>query len=153
MLGALTRLAPGRPPRPESVWRRTHIWVPAPREVVDPTRAGLDPARLGMPVEFDELDAPPVFICGTARSGTTWTFDLFERHPEVAAINETWLLSQTHGVTGILTQPYWDLEARRAWAERLDVPFGAVQLLSYEDMLRDLGALVASWMTRAMSPR
>jgi hypothetical protein len=127
------------------------MWVPAPRAAVDPATVGLDAGALEMPKAFAQLEAPPVFICGSARSGTTWTFDLFDRHPQVAAICESWILSQTHGVTSILTQPYWDEVARQAWQERVEVPFGAVQLLSYEEVLRDLRELVGRWLMKGFS--
>jgi Sulfotransferase family len=125
------------------------MWVPAPEEVVGPTAAGIDPARLTMPAAFDRFAAPPLFICGCARSGTTWTFDLFDRHPEVKALCESWVLSQTRGVTAVLAQPYWDTEVHAGWAERVDMPFGTVQLVSYDQMVRDLGELVAGWLANA----
>jgi hypothetical protein len=128
------------------------MWLPAPQNVVDPGAAGVDPHDLTSPAAFERLSAPPVFICGSARSGTTWTVDLFERHPDVRAICESWILCQTHGVTSILAQQYWDVGARQAWAERVDVPFGAVQLLPYADMVRDVGDLVARWLIRDMVP-
>lgn len=128
------------------------MWVPAPREVIDPADAGIETGALEMPQVLEQLDAPPVFICGSARSGTRWTFDLFERHPEVAAVSESWILSQTHGVTSILTQPYWDKLTTQAWHDRVEMPFGAVQLLSYAEVLRDLRELVARWMTKGLGP-
>lgn len=137
--------------RHEPAWRRAHMWLPAPRTVVEPRTAGVDPGEIGNPAAFERLSAPPVFICGSARSGTTWTLDLFERHPEVRAVCESWILCQTHGVTSILSQEYWDVRARQAWAERVDVPFGAVQLLPYAEMVRDVAALVARWLVRDMS--
>lgn len=127
------------------------MWVPAPRNVVDPGAAGVEHRALAMPEPLDRFAAPPVFICGCARSGTTWTFDLFDRHPDVHAICESWILSQTHGVTSVLTQPYWDTAERAVWQQRVDMPFGAVQLLPYEEMVRDVGALVARWMVRTAS--
>lgn len=105
-----------------------------------------------MPEEFARLSAAPLFICGSARSGTTWAFDLFDCHPQVMAICESWILSQTHGITSILSQPYWDIEERAAWAARVNVPFGAVQLLPYADMVNDVRDLVATWLTRNLRP-
>jgi hypothetical protein len=139
--------------RGERFWRHPSIWVPAPRSVIEPEAAGLDTDSLRMPETFAGLSAPPVFICGCARSGTTWTFDLFDRHPQVSAICESWILSQTHGVTSILSQPYWDLAERAAWAERVNVPFGAIQLLPYGEMVSDIRDLVATWLTRNLSPQ
>lgn len=127
-----------------------NVWVPAPREIIDPAAAGADEQQLEMPGAFARLSAPPLFICGSARSGTTWTFDLFDRHPEVGAICESWILSQTHGVTSILSQPYWDEGGKRSWEKTVDVPFGAVQLLPYDEVVRDLGDLVSRWLTKGV---
>jgi hypothetical protein len=134
-------------------WKRANMWVPAPEAVVEPDAAAVDPAALTMPEPLAELAAPPLFICGCARSGTTWTFDLFDRHPEVRAICESWLLCQTGGLTSVLTQPYWNVAEREAWESRVDMPFGAIQLLSYEEMVRDLGDLASRWLTRGMTPQ
>jgi hypothetical protein len=138
--------------RPHRWWRSPNVWVPAPRDVVDPRSAGVDPDSLSMPAALDRFAAPPVFICGSARSGTTWTYDLFDRHPEVCGICESWILSQTHGVTSVLTQDYWNVAAREAWRERVDVPFGAVQLVGYDAVVRDIGELVARWFVQAARP-
>lgn len=105
-----------------------------------------------MPRAFEPLAGPPVFVCGSARSGTTWTFDIFDRHPEVFAVCESWLFTQTHGMTSVLAQEYWDLDTRLAWQQRVDVPFGAVQLLPYEEMRRELGELLARWLMRNVQP-
>jgi hypothetical protein len=144
-MGALSRLR-GREP----AWRRAQIWVPAPEPVVEPEAARVDRARLKMPAAFRTLDAPPVFVCGCARSGTTWTLDLFGRHPRVAAVSESWLLCQTGGLTGVLAQPFWNVATKEAWERRVDVPFGATQLLSYEEVVREIGDLLAGWLMRAV---
>ena len=132
--------------RDESALRRGKVWVPAPLWAVDPVAAGVDQRTLAMPEAFARFAAPPVFICGSARSGTTWTCDLFDRHPQVCAICESWLLSQTQGVTGVLAQPNWNPRVNERWRQGIDVPVGAVELVSYEEMVRDLGSLVAKWL-------
>ncbi len=134
-------------------WRRAQMWVPAPRKVIEPAAAGANPNALAMPSAFKRLAAPPVFVCGSARSGTTWTFDFFDRHPEVRAVNESWVLSQTHGLTSLLAQPYWDLGVKKAWQERTEVPFGTGQLVSYEEMARDLGELIAGWFVHRIQDK
>jgi hypothetical protein len=125
------------------------MWDPAPEKVVDPGDAGIGEGRLTMPAPLDRFDAPPVFICGCARSGTTWTLDLFDRHPQVRAICESWIFSQTRGVTGLLAQPYWSAAEQEGWGRRVDTAFGAVQVLPYEEMVSELGALLASWLARS----
>jgi hypothetical protein len=116
--------------------------------VIAPSQACVDADTLGMPATLDRFEAPPVFICGCARSGTTWALDLFGHHPDICAINESWILSQTHGVTSVLAQPSWGQGMRDLWRERMEVPLGAVQLLPYEEMVRDLRDLVAKWLAR-----
>lgn len=127
------------------------MWDPAPEQAVDPAVAGIDPARLTMPKALERFAAPPVFICGCARSGTTWTLDLFDRHPEVRAICESWIFSQTRGVTGLLAQPYWSEAEQEGWGKRVDMAFGAVQVLPYEQMVGDLAGLLAGWLAQSAS--
>jgi hypothetical protein len=128
------------------------MWSPAPRRVIDPEQAGIDPHALAMPEAVAPLRAPPVFICGSARSGTTWTLDLFAAHPEVAAVMEPWLLTQTHGVTGVMVQINWVSAAREASFARSALRTGVAALVPYEEMVRDLGDLVGRWLMRAVEP-
>lgn len=105
-----------------------------------------------MPEAFARLDGPPVFITGHARSGTTWALDLFDRHPDVCAIFESWLLTQTHGITGVFTQPQWNPEFYEGRLEELGVEHATVQLLPYEEMASELGELAARWLMRRARP-
>lgn len=123
----------------------------APNPSVDPATAGVSGEQV-MPEAFARLDAPPLFITGHARSGTTWTLDLFDRHPDVCAIFETWLLTQTHGITGVFTQPQWNPIFYDGQLEKLGVEHAAVQLLPYEEMTRELGELAARWLMRPARP-
>ena len=124
----------------------------APRPTITPDVA-LGPGRsLPMPQAFSQLAAPPVFITGQARSGTSWTLDLFDRQPEVCAVFETWLLTQTHGVTAVLTQPQWHPEFRARRLGALGTPQAVAQLVDYEQAAKDLGELVAGWLMRAVKP-
>ena len=101
-----------------------------------------------MPEPVAPLASPPVFIAGSARSGTTWTIDVFGRHPEVCAITEPWILTQTHGLTSIFAQREWNPQASQNAIERVGIRHAAVQLLSYEEMVREVGELVARWLMR-----
>jgi hypothetical protein len=123
----------------------------APNRVIDPATAGAAPGDW-TPEAFARLEAPPLFITGHARSGTTWTLDVFDRHPDVCAIHETWLLTQTHGITGVFTQPQWNPEFYDRQREKLGVDHAAVQLLTYAELTRELGELVARWLMRAARP-
>lgn len=124
------------------------MWVAAPQHVVGPREAGISPDRLRMPEALTGLAAPPVFITGSARSGTTWTLDIFGQHPEVCSILETWILTQTHGLTSIFSQREWNPRVSQNALERVGQRHAAVQLLPYEEMVRDLGELVARWLMR-----
>ncbi len=105
-----------------------------------------------MPKAFSSLAAPPVFITGYGRSGTTWTLDIFACHPKVCAIFETWLLTRQEGVVGVFHQPQWVSQYYEDRREGIGLEHGAVQLVGYDEMARDLGALVAGWMTRRLRP-
>jgi hypothetical protein len=124
------------------------MWVASPLPAVGPEEAGVDPGVLTMPEAFAGLGAPPVFVTGAARSGTNWTLDLFAQHSEVCAIVETWLLTQTHGLTSVLAQREWNPSVSQGAVDRVGIRHATVQLLPYEEMVRDLGDLVAGWLMR-----
>jgi Sulfotransferase family len=134
--------------RREPSWRRAQMWVPAPQPVVHPGDAGIDRSKLAMPEALAPLAAPPVFITGSARSGTNFTLDLFKQHPDVCAIVESWILTQTHGLTSIFAQREWNPRASQSAFERVGMRNAAVQLLPYQDMIRELGDLLAGWLMR-----
>jgi hypothetical protein len=119
---------------------------------ISPALAGVDPADLHMPAAFDALAAPPVFLCGVARSGKTFTFDLFAGHPEVCGVFESWLLTQHTGLTGIFHQPQWHPGFYEHQLEQIGQPHAAVGLLPYAEMARELGDLIAGWLMRAVAP-
>lgn len=56
---------------------------------------------------FDRLAAPPVFVVGAARSGTTWVYDILTAHPEVAGAYETWLFTPANGLGALFTDAHW----------------------------------------------
>ncbi|HEY7631084.1 MAG TPA: sulfotransferase [Thermoleophilaceae bacterium] len=119
---------------------------------IRPDQTGTAAGRLSMPNAFEPLAGPPVFIAGVARSGTTWVLDLFERHPEVCAVMETWLFTQTHGITGVFAQPQWVPEFYELQREKTGLEHATVQLLPYQEMAAELGELAARWLMRAVQP-
>jgi hypothetical protein len=124
----------------------------APNPAITPDLA-LGPGwKIPMPKAFAPLAGPPVFITGQGRSGTSWTLDLFERQPEVCAIFETWLLTQTRGLTAVLSQPHWHPDYYAQQLEAIGMPHATVQLLDYESAVRELGELIASWLMRPVKP-
>lgn len=54
-----------------------------------------------------QLAAPPVFIVGQARSGTTWVHDIYRAHPAVRGVFESMLFERGHGVLGPLSDVHW----------------------------------------------
>ena len=124
----------------------------APNPTITADQA-LGPGRaVPMPKAFERLAGPPVFITGQGRSGTSWTLDLFDRQPEVCAIFETWLLTQTRGLTAVLSQPHWHPDFYAGQLEAIGMPHATVQLLDYETAVRELGEFIAGWLMRPVEP-
>ena len=48
------------------------MWVPAPRPVVEPAVAGVDPSELSSPAAFDRLAAPPEARVGGHGTSEYW---------------------------------------------------------------------------------
>ena len=57
--------------------------------------------------KFSQLKTDPVFILGAARSGTTWVFDIFNAHPKVAGVFESWLFTRDNGVGSLFSPAHW----------------------------------------------
>lgn len=50
------------------------------------------------------LDAPPLFILGTASSGANWVYEFLTSYPEVAGVRESWIFgSDTPDPAGAMT--------------------------------------------------
>ena len=56
--------------------------------------------------KFHQLKAPPIFIVGAARSGTTWVHNIFKNHPLVASIYESWLFTPDHGLQPLFNEAH-----------------------------------------------
>lgn len=56
---------------------------------------------------IDQLIAPPIFVVGAARSGTTWVYDILTSHPEVAGVYESWLFTRNNGLGSLFTEAHW----------------------------------------------
>ncbi|MGI8773750.1 MAG: sulfotransferase family protein [Actinomycetota bacterium] len=54
--------------------------------------APVDPTDL-----LQRLAAPPLFILGTASSGSNWVYEVLTAHPEVAGTRESWLFEDLAG--------------------------------------------------------
>ncbi|MCP4415120.1 MAG: sulfotransferase, partial [Chloroflexi bacterium] len=56
---------------------------------------------------FSQLKSDPIFILGAARSGTTWVYDIFTAHPQVAGVFESWLFTRDNGLGSLFTEAHW----------------------------------------------
>lgn len=104
---------------------------------------------------FAQLAAPPVFVVGMHRSGTTWVYDMLCAHPEAAGVFESGLFSRDLGIARLLGGGHWYYRDPAA-LERDRQFFGAAsrlnQLLGREELIRDLRALTGRWLSRALEP-
>jgi hypothetical protein len=102
-----------------------------------------------LPAPLSHLAAPPVFIVGVARSGTTWLYDIFAAHPEVGGVFESFLFGSTHGLAKIADQPWWHPDFDRYQRGRAGHEAGLRQLITREELRSDLRELTAGWLARA----
>jgi hypothetical protein len=124
------------------------MWQVGP--CIAPEAAGVDAHELELPEPLRDLAGPPLFIVGAGRSGKTMVFDLFDRHPQVHAIFESWLLTPHVGVTGVFHQPQWDPAFYEHQRAQVGHPHAATQLVSYAQVARDLGTVLARWLVASM---
>jgi hypothetical protein len=102
---------------------------------------------------LERLAAPPTFILGHGRSGTTWAFDAYAAHPEVAPVFETWLFTHDHGIVNVFMQPQWNPAFEQWRAETLDHRPAMVQLIDRETLVADVRELTLRWFARAIGPQ
>lgn len=55
---------------------------------------------------FEQIEKPPVFVVGAARSGTSWVHDIFAAHPLIASAFETWLFTEK-GIGAFFTKTHY----------------------------------------------
>ena len=87
------------------------------------------------------LHAPPVFVVGAARSGTTWVFDAYRAHPQVAGVFESMLFARLHGLGGLLHDDHWR-----------DPRTGLGALASRDEVVDEIRELASGWLSRALRP-
>jgi hypothetical protein len=63
--------------------------------------------QMQLPPAIASLAAPPVFVVGAHRSGTTWVFEALSAHPEVAGVFESYLFAPRAGFAGLLHDELW----------------------------------------------
>ncbi len=101
---------------------------------------------------LDRLAAPPVFVVGCERSGTTLLFEALESHPEVGGVFESWLFNASVGIAGLFDDAVWDAERVALQREHIGRPVGVRALVTRDELVADLHALVVPWLAHALEP-
>src|SRR3954447_5286613 len=113
-----------------------------------------DPATPKMNESLSHLGAPPVFVVGAHRSGTTWVYEMLTRHPHVAGVFESGLFSVNLGVAPLFHPTHWYRDPDRLEADRefFGHSFRLNQLLDRDEVRQDVAALSSRWLARALGP-
>jgi hypothetical protein len=101
---------------------------------------------MSLPAPLRQLAAGPIFIVGCARSGTTWVYDIFTAHPQVAGVLESWIFSAGLGMGIFLKDSHWK-------AGGAEGPTGIGQLMSREELTEEMRTISARWLSRALRPK
>lgn len=90
---------------------------------------------------FHQLKSDPIFILGAARSGTTWVYDIFTAHPNVAGVFESWLFTRDNGIGSWFTSAHWPPQ-----------PSGLGRFLQREQVVEIGREAVQKMMSQAIEP-
>lgn len=101
---------------------------------------------------FDQLAAPPTFIIGHHRSGTTWAYELLTSHPEVAGILESWLFTQSAGIVPLFGPAHWSDEQQAHQLKTHHQLIGLGQLLTRGELVDEMRSLAEKWFSRKLAP-
>lgn len=107
------------------------------------------PAAASLPGALSQLDAPPIFVVGHPRSGTTWVYDVLVEHPEVAGVLESWLFSKGAGLFPLLNRRHWDAQAL---GDEFGQSVGLGALASRAEVVEEVRQLTARLLARALTP-
>ncbi|HUS61397.1 MAG TPA: sulfotransferase [Acidimicrobiales bacterium] len=91
-----------------------------------------------------QLTAPPVFVIGPPRSGTTWVYDICTVHPEVVGVYESFLFTTHDGFGSLFGEVQW----RDRGGER----FGLGQMVERSEVIAEVRRLSTTWLARALGP-
>ena len=102
---------------------------------------------------LERLAAPPIFVVGHHRSGTTWVFDLLAYPESVAGVFESWMFTTDQGLGGLLHWGHWE----SAHVERVETIFGRRagigQLVSHDEVIRLCRDIASDFLGRACGPQ
>jgi hypothetical protein len=90
-----------------------------------------------------QLAAPPIFVVGQARSGTTWVHDIYRAHPLVRGVFESRLFERTNGIVGLLGSGHWGGRAGR----------GVGQLADRDTVVAEMRRFAGRLLAAGLQPR
>ena len=118
------------------------------------TGPGPAPSSRQLPDALAQLAAPPIFVVGAHRSGTTWVFDMLAAHPEVAGVFESGLFAGDLGIASLFHPGHWyDPETQASDQDFFGRAFRLPQLVSREQLAADVRDLTASWLATSLEPQ
>jgi hypothetical protein len=99
-----------------------------------------------------QLVAPPIFVVGQNRSGTTWVFDLLTHPDDVAGVFESQLFTHDSGLGGILHWAHWNADLTSTAERVAGRKSGLGQLADNDEVLAVGRELAQRWLARALKP-
>jgi len=102
--------------------------------------------------EIDGLLAPPIFVVGHNRSGTTWVFDLLTYPGDVAGIFESWMFTSDLGLGGLLQWGHWRPDHIEGLTAHFGRRPGIGQILSRDEVVDLYRRMASDILGRACGP-
>jgi hypothetical protein len=115
-----------------------------------PADVARDPSDSANPLA--QLVAPPIFVVGQHRSGTTWIFDLLTHPDDVAGVFESLLFTRDLGIGGVLHWGHWDEKQVATVKGITGRHTGIGQLVDKEEVREVFRTLAQRWLARALKP-
>lgn len=109
-------------------------------------------SRDALPAALAQLAAPPIFVVGMHRSGTTWVFDMLASHPQVAGVFESGLFSSNLGLATLFAGEHWYRDSDRLESDRkfFGASFRLNQIIDRAELVQDVRELSGGWLGRAL---
>lgn len=105
-----------------------------------------------LPGPLRQLEAPPIFVVGEPRSGTTWVYDLLVFPESAGGVLESWMFTPGLGFGSLFHRGHWDADHVERTSRLAGGRLGLGQLLSREELVRQVREISADWLGRALEP-
>jgi hypothetical protein len=89
-----------------------------------------------------QLVAPPLFVVGHARSGTSWVLDIFRAHPLVCGVFESMIFERGNGMVGLLGGAHWGG----------DRPHGLAELMTRDEAVAEVRRAASRLLAKRLQP-